>query len=175
MGTGKNSKTSFNLHSSLCPVSTLYQRAILDFEQFEESIGAAWARFSALIHAGPDLSLLDNILPQLFCLGIDMGANLCPDMIAGGCFTHKTMTEQVEFLEHFIEKHSSFVIRTKSLQAKVMSSVEESSPVKSKTIPSLDSTHEPSPKPQTLKERVVHPSEFSIEFKDYGNTSKLSW
>ena len=38
-------------------------RAILDFELFEkESIGVAWARFSALIHASPDLSLLDSIL-----------------------------------------------------------------------------------------------------------------
>ena len=37
-------------------------RAILDFEQRKESIGAAWARFSALLHAGPDLSLPDSIL-----------------------------------------------------------------------------------------------------------------
>ena len=38
-------------------------RAILDFEQYEkESIGAAWARFSTLIHASLDLSLLDSIL-----------------------------------------------------------------------------------------------------------------
>jgi len=38
-------------------------RAILDFEQYDkESIGAAWARFSALIHTSPDLSLPDNIL-----------------------------------------------------------------------------------------------------------------
>ena len=52
--------------------------------------------------------------------------------------------------------------------------MEESSSVETKHIPSLGSTHEPSPKPQTLKERVVHPSEYSIEIKDYGNTSKLS-
>jgi hypothetical protein len=52
-----------------------------------------------------------------------------------------------------------------------MSSVEESSPVKTKHIPSLGSTHEPSPKPQTPKEQVIHPSEFPIEFRDYGNTS----
>jgi hypothetical protein len=38
-------------------------RETLDFEQYEkESIGVAWARFSALIHASPDLSLLDRIL-----------------------------------------------------------------------------------------------------------------
>ena len=96
-------------------------------------------------------------------------------MIVGGRFAHKTMTKQVEFLENFIDRHTSSVIRTKPLQAKVMSSVEESSLVESKPIPSLDSTHEPSPEPQTSKEGVLHPLEFPIEFGDYGNTSKLSW
>jgi hypothetical protein len=38
-------------------------RAILDFKQYEkDSIGVAWARFSTLIHASLDLSLLDSIL-----------------------------------------------------------------------------------------------------------------
>jgi hypothetical protein len=54
-----------------------------------------------------------------------------------------------------------------------MSSVEESSLVESKPIASLDSTNETSPKPRTPKERVIYPSEFPIEFGDYGNTSKL--
>jgi hypothetical protein len=63
-------------------------RVILNFEQREESIGAAWARLSALIHGGPDLSLPDSILLQLFCLGIDMDADLCLDMTTGGRFTH---------------------------------------------------------------------------------------
>ena len=55
-----------------------------------------------------------------------------------------------------------------------MSSVEESLLVESKPLPSLYSTHELSPKPRTLKEIVLHPSEFPIKFKDYGNTSKIS-
>jgi hypothetical protein len=76
-----------------------------------------------------------------------MGANLCLDVTAGGHFTYKAMMEQVEFLEYFIDKHSSSITRTKSLQAKVMSSVKESSLVESKPIPSLDSTREPSPEP----------------------------
>ena len=81
-------------------------RVILDFEQREKVfLGVAWARFSALIHAAPDLSLPDSILLWLFCLGIDMEANLCLDMTTGGRFTHKTMTEQVTFFEHFIDKH----------------------------------------------------------------------
>ena len=53
-----------------------------------------------------------------------------------------------------------------------MSSIEESWSVESKPIPSLDSTNEPSPKLGTPKERVIYPSEFPIEFEDYGNTSK---
>jgi ABC-type sugar transport system substrate-binding protein len=75
-----------------------------------------------------------------------MEADLCLDMTAGARFTHKTMTEQVEFLENFIAKHAS-IIRTNPPEAKVMSSVEESASVESKPIASLDSTHEPSPKP----------------------------
>ena len=43
-----------------------------------------------------------------------------------------------------------------------------------KPLACLDSTYEPSPEPQTLKERLIHPSEFSIEFEDYGNTSKYA-
>ena len=87
-------------------------RAILNFEQYEkESIGAAWARFSMLIHSSPDLSLPDGILLHLFCLGLDMESDLCLDMTTGGCFTHKTVTEQVTFLEHFIDKHTLSIIK----------------------------------------------------------------
>jgi hypothetical protein len=126
-------------------ISTL-PRAILDFEQCEkESIGAAWARFSMLIHAGPDLSLPDGVILYLFCSGLDIDADLCLDVTAGGWFTHKTMTEQVEFLEHFIAKHTSSIVRTKPLQAKVMSSVEESSLDKSKLVPSVGLTYGPHP------------------------------
>lgn len=50
-----------------------------------------------------------------------------------------------------------------------MSSVEESSLVESKHVPSLDST---SPEPRTPKERGIYPSEFPIEFGDFSNTSK---
>jgi hypothetical protein len=95
-------------------------------------------------------------------------------MIAGGHSTHKTMTEQVEFLERFIAKHASSIIKPRTLQAKVMLSVEESSFVESNHIPSIGSTYEPPLEPRTLKEIMLHPSEFPIEFEDYGNTSKIS-
>ena len=126
------------------------------------------------LHTVLDLSLPDGILLHLFCLGIDMNANLCQDMTARGRFTHKTMMEQVQFLEYFIHIHPSSIIRTKSLQAKVTSSVEESSSVESKPVASLDSTFDPSPEPRMLKERLIHPLEFPIKFEDYGTTSKHS-
>ena len=53
-----------------------------------------------------------------------------------------------------------------------MSSVEESSSVESEPVASLDSTYEPSPEPRTPMETLIHPSEFPIEFEDYGSTSK---
>jgi hypothetical protein len=91
-------------------------RVILKFEQREkESIGAAWARFSALIQASLDRSLPNGVILHLFCSGLDIDADLCLDMTIGGRFTHKPMMEQVKFLENFIDRHTSSVIRTKSL------------------------------------------------------------
>jgi hypothetical protein len=82
------------------------------------------------------------------------------------------MTEQVTFLKRYIDRHTSFVIRTKPLQAKAMSSFEEPSLAEAKPISPLDLTHQPSPEPRTPKEGVIHPSEVPIEFEDYGNTWK---
>ena len=104
-----------------------------------------------------------------------MDADLCLDVIVGGWFTYKPMMEQVKFLENFLKRHTSSVMKTRTTQAKVMLSVEKSALVESKPITSLGSTHVPLPEPQTLKETIIHPSEFSIKFEDYGNTSKLSW
>jgi hypothetical protein len=90
-------------------------RAILDLEQHEESIGTAWARFSMLLYVGLDLSLPDGMILHLFCTGLDIDADICLDMTAKDRFTYKTMMEQVEFLERFIAKHTSSIIRTKLL------------------------------------------------------------
>ena len=153
-------------------------RVILGFEQYKkESIGAAWPRFLALIHSAPDMFLPNSVLLRVFCSGLDMDSYLCLDMTIRGCFAQKTMTQEVTFLKRLIDSHSSSVIKTKPLQAKVMSSFEELSLAKSKPIPSLylDSTHEPSPEPRTPKERVIHSSKFPIKFEDYGNASKHFW
>ena len=55
------------------PISriTSLRKEILDFHQdYKESIGAAWARFSKLTHAGPNLSIPDHVLLQHFWLGL---------------------------------------------------------------------------------------------------------
>jgi hypothetical protein len=91
-------------------------RAILDFEQNEkESIGAAWARFSMSIHAGPDLFLPDSVLLHLFCSGLDIEATLYLDMTAGGSFAHKTMIKQRKILARILGKHASSVVEPKPL------------------------------------------------------------
>ena len=115
------------------------------------------------------------MLLHLFCLGLDIEAALYLDMTIGGSFTHKTTMEQTKNLAHILEKLASSVIEPKPHQKKGMSSFEEPSSVESKLVPSLDSTDEPSLEPQTLKETMLHSLDFPIEFKDYGNTSKLSW
>jgi hypothetical protein len=174
MGIGKNLKTNFCL--AFFPMSHINSlpRAILDFEQNEkESIGAAWARFSMLIHAGQNLSLPDSVLLHLFCLGLDIEAALCLDMTAEGSFTHKTTMEQSKILDHILEKHASPIVKPNPLHKKGMSSFEEPSSSKSLPLPSLDSTIEPSPKPRTSKEGMLHPSEFAIKFNNYGRTSNL--
>ena len=79
-----NLRTSFVLHFSPCPISSL-PRAILDSEQYEkESLGAAWARFSVLIHFSLDLSLPYGVILRHFCVSIDIEADLCLDMTVGG-------------------------------------------------------------------------------------------
>jgi hypothetical protein len=82
--------------------------------------------------------------------------------------------EQVEFLERFIAKHASSILNPRTLQAKVMSSIEESSFVESNHIPSIGLTYEPPPEPRIPKETMLHPLEFPIEFKDFSNTEVIT-
>jgi hypothetical protein len=56
-----------------------------------------------------------------------------------------------------------------------MSSFEEPSSAESLPLPSLDLTIDRSPKPQTTKEGMLHPSDFLIAFEDYGRASNLPW
>ena len=99
------------------PISRIVSlpRVTLDFEQYEkESISAAWATFLVLRHSSPDISLLDSMLLQLFCSGLDIEAALYLDMTIGGSFTHKTTMEQKKILAHILEKTCFFHRRTQT-------------------------------------------------------------
>jgi hypothetical protein len=108
-------------------------------------------------------------------LGLDIEATLCLDMTTGGSFTHKTIMDQRKILDHILEKHTSPIVKPNPLHKKGMSSFEEPSSAKSLPSPFLDLTVEPSPESRTPKEGILHPSEFLVEFEDYGRTSNLSW
>ena len=80
------------------------RKEILDFCQDEkESIGAAWARFSKLTHAGPDLSIPDHVLLQHFWLGLSKESALQLDVTVGGSFMHKTTSEAEALLDRVLE------------------------------------------------------------------------
>jgi hypothetical protein len=53
------------------------RKEILNFHQDEkETLVAAWARFSQLTHAGPDLSIPDHMLLQHFWLGLSKESDI---------------------------------------------------------------------------------------------------
>ena len=76
---------------------------ILDFEQLEESIGAAWARFSRLLASIPDMSIPDEVSLNVFYSGLDMETALELDVASGGWFAHTTPEEGRDILDSFLE------------------------------------------------------------------------
>jgi hypothetical protein len=61
------------------PISCIasLRKEILNFHQDEkETLVAAWARFSQLTHAGPDLSIPDHMLLQHFWLGLSKESDI---------------------------------------------------------------------------------------------------
>ena len=159
------------------PISRIasLRKEILDFRQDEkESLGAAWARFSQLTHAGPDLSIPDHVLLQHFWLGLRKESALQLDISAGGSFTHKTTAEGEALLDRILE-NTSF---TETLPAAESSSHEEV-PLVDSTSPSpthIEPTTEPSLEPETTEEEEIQPTEFpfNIEediFQNFENTS----
>ena len=67
---------------------------ILDVEQLEESIGAAWDRFSRLLASIPDMSIPDEISLNIFYSDLDMETALELDVASGGWFAHTTPEEE---------------------------------------------------------------------------------
>ena len=76
---------------------------ILNFEQLEESIGAAWARFLRLLASSSDLSMPDDVSLNIFCSGLDMKSALKLDIAARGSFAQTTPAEGRGILDSFLE------------------------------------------------------------------------
>ena len=68
-----------------------------------ETLGAAWARFTNLINAGPNLSLPDHVLLHHFHLALSKDATLQLDLSLGGSFTCNTISERKAILEKILE------------------------------------------------------------------------
>jgi hypothetical protein len=168
-------RDSFSL--SFFPISriTSLRKEILDFCQDEkETLGAAWARFSQLTHAGQDLSLSVQVLIQHFWLRLIKESSLQLDITAGGSFMHRTMIEGEAPLDCILES-TSF---TESLPADEPLSHEEVPLVESTSLLLTypDSSSEPSPEPEIMEEEEIQPPDFPFEFeedlfKNFGNTS----
>ena len=134
----------------------------------EESIGAAWARFSQLLATCPDWSIPEDVSLHIFYTGLDMDSTDDLDIIAGGSFAHRSPTEGREILDRILRK-SSLPSYPCEPQHESQSHHESPSSAESKPIPttSPDSSVEPSPEPRTSKEEEIQSLMFSSQLEDY--------
>jgi len=85
----------------------LSRSEILAFEQLEnESLGAAWARFSHLLASCPDWSIPDDVVLHIFYTSLDMDSSDDLDIAVGGSFAHRTPTEGREILDRILRNSS---------------------------------------------------------------------
>jgi len=141
---------------------------ILAFEQLEESLGEAWARFSHLLTSCPDWSIPDDVSLHIFYTGLDMDSSDDLDITAGGSFAHRCPIEGREVLDHIL-RNSSLPAYPCEPQHESQSHHESPSSAESNPSPStsLDSSVEPSPEPRTSKEEEIQSSKFSSQLEDY--------
>lgn len=99
---------------------------ILSFKQIEnESISAAWSRFTNLVQSVPTLSLLEYVLMQHFHTGLDKESAFYLHITTGGSFMHKTPSEGRIMLDRILE-NTSFMTQTNENQSKAsVSKIEE--------------------------------------------------
>jgi len=175
---GENSETSSVL--DFFPESHIValRKDILGFQQNEEeTIGAAWARFSLLVKSDPVLSIPDHVLLQHFFSDLDMESANHLDASAGGSFSHKTPIEGTELLDRITE-NNSFVSKSRPSREEHTSSHKDILVAESDLpLPTTsDSALESSPELGVPEEEEIQPLEppFKFEddlFEDFGNTS----
>ena len=154
------------------------RKDILCFQQNEEeTIGAAWARFSLLVKSGPVLSIPNHVLLQHFLSGLDTESANHLDASARGSFSYKTPIEGMEILDRITE-NNSFVSKSQPSREERASSHEDNLVAESDLpLPTTsNSALESSPESGVPKEEEIQPLEppFKFEydlFEDFGNTS----
>jgi len=77
---------------------------ILTFRQKDkEPLGAAWAYFTDLVSAGPDLAITEPALLQHFYLGLSQNSAQFLDLASKGAFLHLFISEGKEVLAKILE------------------------------------------------------------------------
>jgi virulence-associated protein VagC len=152
---------------------------ILSFKQIEnESISAAWSRFTNLVQSVPTLSLLEYVLLQHFHTALDKESAFYLDITAGGSFMHKTPSEGRTILDRILE-NTSFMTQSNELQPEAsVSKIEEPLTIEPLAEPttSASSNDEKVPEqPSVENEEIQTPDRATILFRDgidedYGNT-----
>ena len=77
---------------------------VLTFKQREEeSLGAAWARYTELISSGPDLRIPEAMQLQHFSYGLRTDSATFLDKATGGSFLYKTVSEAKAILNRILQ------------------------------------------------------------------------
>lgn len=90
----------------------------LSFEQREEeSLGAAWARYTELISLGPDLGIPEAMHIQHFAYGLRTTSATFLHKASGGSFLHKTVSEVKAILDGILKNTEYMKTRLKNLES----------------------------------------------------------
>ena len=83
-------------------IIALHMEAISFKQREEESLGAAWARYTELISSGPDLGIPEAMHLQHFVYGLRTNSATILDKASGGSFLHKTISEAKAILDRIL-------------------------------------------------------------------------
>jgi len=87
-------------HSS--KIIKLHIEALSFKQREEESLGAAWPRYTELISSGPDLGIPEAMHLQNFACGLRTNSATFLDKTSGGSFLHKTVSEAKAILDRIL-------------------------------------------------------------------------
>ena len=132
----------------------------LSFEQREEeSLGAAWARYTELISSGLDLGIPEAMHIQHFAYGLRTTSATFLDKSSGGSFLHKTMSEAKAILDGIL-KNTEYTGVYEDPPEEPREPVERAKPFVQSPTPSPQKIVEPEP-------RTSDPKPFSKDHRPF--------